>query len=247
MVSAGDRHHHGLADGARDAEDIGRGDARDRPRHHHAQGGLQARGAHGVGALAQVHRHGADGVLGERTHVGDDHDADHESGGEHVEPRQVGHQLLQQRGHEQQGEVAVHHGGHRAQQFQHRLDDLAHAVRGVFAQVNGGDGADRDRHHQGDGGRDQGPGHQRQDAVVGVVEQRGPLGVGQEFPQRHMTEERQRLVHQHAHDAERDRHRRKRREEQQQFHRALAQVPQAKTQAELGWSGGQEAGLGLGY
>ena len=150
---------------------------------------------HRVGAFAHVARHGAHRVLADRGDVRHDHEADHEAGAQHVEARQAGHELLQDRRHHQQREIAVDDRRHGAEQFQDRLDGFAQAMRGELGEV------DRDRSC-----RAEWPPaarrmvtverarHQRQDAVVRVVEQRRPHRVGQELPDRDVREEERRLV-----------------------------------------------------
>jgi hypothetical protein len=96
LHAGGDGDDHGLADGARDAEDVRRGEAGQRRRRDDEERRLQARRAHRVGRFAHVHRHRPHGVLGQRTDVGDDHDAHHQTGREHVEAGQVGVDPLQQ-------------------------------------------------------------------------------------------------------------------------------------------------------
>ena len=180
LQPGGDRDDHRLADGARDAQNVGGRDARQRARHDHARGGLEARRAHRIAALAHVVGHGAHRILADRGHVRNDHDADHETRAQHVEAGQARDDLLQERRDEQQREVAVDHRRHGAEQFEHRLDDLAHLMRRELAQVDGDDRAAGYRQAQRDERRHQRAGHQRQDAEVRLVEQRRPQRVGEE-------------------------------------------------------------------
>ena len=74
-------------------------------------------------------RDGSHRILADRADVRDDHDADDETGAEHVESWQLRPQLLQGWRHEQQGKIAVHDGRNGAQQLQRGLDDLSNAAR----------------------------------------------------------------------------------------------------------------------
>ena len=188
-----------------------------------------------------MHGHGADRVLGHRTHVRDNHDADHNTGREHVEAGQLGQELLQQRRDKQQREVTVHHGWHGAQQFHERFYYLARSVTGVLAEINGRDGAERDGDHECDGGGNEGAGHERQDAVVGVVEQRCPLCVGEKIQQGDLFEKAGGFDQQHTDNADGDHHGRERRQEQQTFDQTFAQVAQARTGGVGGKAGGQDS------
>jgi hypothetical protein len=69
----------------------------ERAGHDDAQRGLQSCRPHRIRALAHVARHGTHRIFADRCHVRHDHDADHETGTQHVESRQVRDQLLQQR------------------------------------------------------------------------------------------------------------------------------------------------------
>ena len=120
-----------------------------------------------------------------------------------LNPGQFRIDLLQQRRHEEEREIAEDDRGDGLEQLQKRLDGLAHDVRRKLAQVNRHDGA----HRNGDGERHerhgQRPGDQRQNAIVGVREQRSPLGIGQKIPNRYVLKETDRLVEQDADDRHR--------------------------------------------
>ena len=62
-----------------------------------------------------------------------------------LKPLKPGQPLLQERGDEGEREEAVDHGRHAGQDLEHRLDDAAHAVGRVLAQVDGAQQAGRAR------------------------------------------------------------------------------------------------------
>ena len=113
-------------------------DAGDGGRQHDPEGGLQARRAERERAVTKRLRNRPHRVLAERGDIGDDHDPHDDAGAQDIEARQAGDDVLQQRRHEQQGEKAVDDRGNAAEQFQHRLDDLAHPRRSELAQIHGG-------------------------------------------------------------------------------------------------------------
>ncbi len=239
LHAGGDGEDHGLAHRARDAEDVGGHDAGEGGRHHHLDGGLEARGAHGIGTLAQVHRHGTHGVLGDRAHRRDDHDAHHQAGREQVEAGQFRDELLQQRCDEEQGKIAVHDGRDAGEQFQHRLDGLAQARPGELGEEDRDHGAERDGHQQRHAGADQGARQQHHDAEVGVVEERRPLRVGQEIPQRHVAEEHHGFRDQDIDDAKRGKHRDHRRQEQDRLDEPFLEVARGAVSETVGHGHGQ--------
>ena len=157
-----------------------------RRRHHHTKRGLQARRPHRVGPFAHMHRHGTHRVLAQRADIGNDHDAHHQTGGEHVEAGQVGVDPLQQRRDEQQREIAVDDRRDTAEHFEQRLGNFADAERRELGEVDGEHRADRNGHQQRDERRRQRAREQRHDAEVRVVKQRRPLRVGQKIDQRHL-------------------------------------------------------------
>ncbi len=224
LHAGGHGENHGFADRARDAEDVGRGDARGRRRGHHPQRRLQPRRTHGIGALAQRHRHRAHRVFRERSDVGNDHHAHHQAGRKQVEARQVGIDLLQDRRQEGQGEVAIDDGRHAAQQLEEGLGDFPDLEAGELRKVQRDDGAQRNRHHQGHGGTGQGAREQHHDAVMGIIEQRRPLRIEQEIRQGHMLEEAPGLLDQHIDDGKRDEDGKGRRGEQRGLDDALLDV-----------------------
>ena len=174
---------------------------------HDARGRIEPRASHGVGALTQRHGHRAHRVFGDRAHVRDDHDAHDQAGREHAETRQAGPDRLQDRGHEEQREVAIDDRRHTAQQLEDGLGDLAHRERRELGKVDRDDRAHGDRHGERHGGGRQRAGEQRQDAVARLGEKRRPHRVGEEGDDRHFLEERQGLPHQDEHDAQRGCHR----------------------------------------
>ena len=164
-LAGGDGDHHGLADRPRHAEDVGGGDAGERGRHHHSGGGLEAGEAERVGALAQMVGHRAHRVLADRGDVGQDHDAHDQAGRQHVESRQPGNEVAQQRRDEQQREIAVDHRRYARQQLEQWLDRLAHLERRILAQIDGERGPGRDRDQESDARDHEGARQKRQDAV----------------------------------------------------------------------------------
>ncbi len=77
-------------------------------------------------------------------------------------------------------------------------------MRGKFAQIKRGQGAQRHSDQQTDGGDDQGGGDQRRDAVARLGKERRPLGVGEEVPDRDLAEKAHRLDHQNGDHRHRD-------------------------------------------
>ena len=75
--------------------------------------------------------------------AGHHYQADHQAGAQHVEARQAGNELLQDRRDHQQREVAVHDRRHGTEQFEDRLDGFAQAMPREFGQVDGNRRAER--------------------------------------------------------------------------------------------------------
>src|SRR3954464_1804595 len=67
-------YDHGFADCARDTEYVRRCNAREGSRRDNADRGLEARGAHGIGALSHRHRDRTHRIFRNRTDVRNDHD-----------------------------------------------------------------------------------------------------------------------------------------------------------------------------
>ena len=225
LHAGGHRDNHGFSDRTRDAEDVSRGNAGESRRGHDANCGLEACRAHRIGTFAHRHRHRAHCVLGNGTDVGNDHDAHDQSRGQKIEAGQPGKEELQRRGHVQQGEISVNDGGHAAQQFEKRLGDFAHRKGRKFRQVNGDHGAERYCHGQRHQRAHQRARKQHHDAVVGVVEQRRPLFVGEEIDQRDLLEKLVGLAQQDQHDADGDHNRDRCRKEEHALDHALAHMP----------------------
>jgi hypothetical protein len=88
---------------------------------------------------------------------------------------------------------------------------------------------DRDCDHQGNEGRRERAGDQRQDAVVRIGEQRCPHGVGEKVFQRHVLEKRRGLDQEDRDDGEGREHRHQAGGEQKSFDDPIADL--AITQA----------------
>ena len=136
LLARGDRHDHRLADRARDRENRGGGNPRERRRHDHAQRRLHARRAERVRALAQPVRDAVQRVLRERRDERQDHDAHDDAGAERIEAGEPGHEVLQERRHELQREVPVDDGRHAREHLEHRPDDAADPRGRVLAQID---------------------------------------------------------------------------------------------------------------
>ena len=224
LHAGGDRQDHGFADRARDTEDAGCGQAGNCGRDDDVDRGVKLGRAHRVRAFAQAHRHRTHCILGQRSDVGHDHDAHYQPGGKQRKTRQLGEHFLQQRSDDQQGEVAEDDGRDAAQQFEHRLGELTHLRIGELGQVDGDDRAHRDGERQRNSGRHQRARDEDHDAVVGIVKQRGPLGVGKEIDDADLVEKDDGLGDEHIDDAKRRQHRHCGSSEQYGFDQALAEL-----------------------
>ena len=123
---------------------------------------------------------------------------------------------MQRRDH-QQREEPVDDGRNAGEQFQHRLEHLTGVMTRELRQVDRDDGPERD----GDGQRHQRTAErarqQNGDAEVRVVEQRRPLLVGEEGPQRDVAEEEHRFLDQDIDDGQRGEDRNAGRQQQHGF------------------------------
>ena len=139
--------------------------------------------AHGVCTFAHVVRDGTHGVFAEGGDVRHDHDAHHKSGGEGVEGGEFVVEELEEDGLKEGGdgeecEVPEYDRGDGGEELERGLEDFADAAWGVFAEPEGDNRADGDREEDGDEGGAEGAGNEGEDAVLGVVEERGPLAIG---------------------------------------------------------------------
>ncbi len=115
----------------------------------------------------------------------------------------VGDERLQQRRHRGEREVAVDHRRDAGQDLQHRLDEPAHALGGVLAEVDGaaqahGNGDERRADHDHEGAA-----HERQHAEAARREQRRPAGAEEELEHRHLAQEAEGLRAERQDDAQR--------------------------------------------
>ena len=101
----------------------------------------------------------------------------------------------EERGHEEEREVAVDHGGYTGEDLEQGLQDAPGALGRELAEIDGREQADGERHGERDHRGEHGRARQDHDAEVLVGEERRPFGVGQEAPERDLAEERDRLVH----------------------------------------------------
>ena len=109
---------------------------------------------------------------------------------------------MQNRGNEQQREVAVDYRGDPGQNFQDRLDGPPGPVGSVLAEVDGAEQPQGQRHeHREDGGQE-GGGNEGQNAEVLGRKERRPTGAGNEFDEGDFKEELKRLEEQDKDDSD---------------------------------------------
>ncbi len=203
LLAHRDEHDHRLADGARDREHERRDDAGDCGGDDDPSRHLHLRRAERVGAVAQIARHRAHRVLGQRRDGRHQHHAHHEPRGERVEDVDLDPEIAQQRRHEGEREVAEDDRRDAREDLERRLQDPARAGRRVLAQVDRGAQPERHRDCARDRGDEQRAGDQRQDAEVRGLEQRRPVRAGQEVDDRDLLEELERRHEQSDDDPDR--------------------------------------------
>src|SRR3989338_2067781 len=77
-------------------------------------------------------------------------------------------------------------------------------MRGIFAQINGGDRPQGDGDEEGDPCCDEGPGDEGEDPVVGIKEKRSPVPIREKVDERNVLEETNRFKNQEPDDPPRN-------------------------------------------
>ena len=206
VVAGGDEDHDGLADRPRRAEHERGDDPRQRGGEDDAHDDLPLGGAEPEGALAQRLRDRRHRVLGDRRDRRQHEDAEDDPGRQAVEDLQLDAELLlQQRREERQREVAEDDRRDAREHLDDRLEDLAHARRGVLGEVDADAEAERDRDEQRDERQVQRAPDERHDAegLRLAAGERRPVGAREEVLERDLLEERQRLDDERDDDARR--------------------------------------------
>src|SRR5215208_4551897 len=197
-----DGHYHRLPDGARDSQDHGRRDPRERRRHNDLRRRLALGRAERVGAFPERERHRVDGVLADRGNRRDDHYAHNESGGDRVEGLYAREEAVpEERGNERQREVSVDHRWHAGQDLQRWLEPPPQTLWGVLAEEDSREQSYGKRHGYSDDGRHQRAVDERQYSEVAL--RRRPPRRSQKLHRGHLQEEPRGLLAAHDDDADR--------------------------------------------
>src|SRR5215216_3051128 len=164
-----DGHYHRLSDSARDSQDHGRHDPRERRWHNDLHRRLPPGRTKRVGAFPERERHRVDGVLADRGNRRDDHHPHNESGGDRVEGLYAREEAVpEERGDERQGEVSVDHRWHTGQGLERRFEPSPQVPRSVLAEVDGREQSYGERHGYGDDGRHKRSVDERQDTEIAL-------------------------------------------------------------------------------
>src|SRR5215203_2858777 len=197
-----DGHYHRLPDGARDSQDHGRRDPRERRRHNDLRRRLAPGRAERVGAFPEGEWHRVDGLLADRGHRRDDHYPHYESGGDRVEGLYAGEEgVSEEGGDERQGEVSVDHCWHAGQDLERRFEPPPQTLRGVLAEVDSREQSYGKRYGYGDDGRHKRAVDERQDSEVALRWR--PLRRGQKLHRGDLQEKPRGLLEKYDNDPER--------------------------------------------
>lgn len=142
------------------------------------------------------------GVLAERRHQGQNHDAHDDSGGEGVEPGKRRDNPLEEGGDEKQGEVPVDHGGNSCQDLEDGFADIPCSWGSIFAEENGDENPQRRGNENGNACSEERSAKKWQDAEVLLIEEWGPLGVSEKGEYIDFPEEQSGFEKEHSDDTQ---------------------------------------------
>ena len=175
--------------------------------------------------LPESRRHRAQGVLADRGHHRQDHEAHHDARAGDVEYPRLREYFPEYRGYEEQREVAVHDRRDSRQHLKYRFEYAAEPGRGVFAEEDCRQDPDRQRHDHRDERDRYRAVYQRQHSEVLGGEQRGPARAGEEVDYGNLAEKLDGLAKQRGHDSKRREYRNRRARKQNGLNCALEDRP----------------------